>query len=29
LVEWVQTQRDVRDQVHSAWNELEQRGLLA
>ena len=29
LVEWVQTQRDVRDRVDSAWNELEQRGLLA
>jgi dTDP-L-rhamnose 4-epimerase len=29
LVEWVETQRDVRDQVDSAWNELEQRGLLA
>jgi dTDP-L-rhamnose 4-epimerase len=28
LVEWVQAQRDVRDQVDSAWNELEQRGLL-
>jgi dTDP-L-rhamnose 4-epimerase len=29
LVEWVQTQHDVRDHVDSAWNELEQRGLLA
>jgi dTDP-L-rhamnose 4-epimerase len=29
LVEWVQTQRNVRDHVDSAWNELEQRGLLA
>jgi len=29
LVEWVQTQRNVRDHVDSAWSELEQRGLLA
>jgi dTDP-L-rhamnose 4-epimerase len=29
LVEWVQRQRDVRDGVDGAWNELEQRGLLA
>jgi dTDP-L-rhamnose 4-epimerase len=29
LVEWVQTQRDVRDGIDGAWNELEQRGLLA
>jgi dTDP-L-rhamnose 4-epimerase len=29
LVEWVQTQRDVRDYVDSAWSELEQRGLVA
>ena len=29
LVEWVQRQREVRDRVDSAWNELEQRGLLA
>ena len=29
LVEWVQSQREVRDRVDSAWNELEQRGLLA
>ena len=29
LVEWVQSQRDVRDRVDSAWNELEQRGLLS
>jgi dTDP-L-rhamnose 4-epimerase len=29
LVDWVQTQRNVRDRVGSAWNELEERGLLA
>lgn len=29
LVEWVKAQRDVREQVNSAWKELEQRGLLA
>jgi dTDP-L-rhamnose 4-epimerase len=29
LVEWVQSQRDAHDGVESAWNELQQRGLLS
>jgi dTDP-L-rhamnose 4-epimerase len=29
LVQWVKSQRDVSDRVDSAWNELEQRGLLS
>ncbi len=29
LIEWVRSQRDVRDRVNQAWGELEQRGLLA
>jgi dTDP-L-rhamnose 4-epimerase len=29
LIEWVRSQRDVRDHVDSAWDELEQRGLLS
>jgi dTDP-L-rhamnose 4-epimerase len=29
LVEWVKSQRDARDGVDKAWNELHQRGLLS
>jgi dTDP-L-rhamnose 4-epimerase len=29
LVDWVQSQHTVHDGVDSAWNELEQRGLLS
>jgi dTDP-L-rhamnose 4-epimerase len=29
LVEWVQYQRDARDEVDSAWDELKLRGLLS
>ena len=28
LVAWVQAQRDTRDSVHSAWDELQRQGLL-
>jgi dTDP-L-rhamnose 4-epimerase len=28
LVAWVQEQRDARDSVHSAWDELQRQGLL-
>ena len=28
LVAWVQAQRDARDSVHSAWDELQCQGLL-
>jgi dTDP-L-rhamnose 4-epimerase len=28
LVAWVQAQRDARDSVHSAWDELQRQGLL-
>jgi dTDP-L-rhamnose 4-epimerase len=28
LVAWVQAQRDARDSVHSAWDELQHQGLL-
>lgn len=28
LVAWVQAQWEARDSVHSAWDELQQRGLL-
>jgi dTDP-L-rhamnose 4-epimerase len=29
LIEWVQSQRDVHDGVNSAWDELQQRGLVS
>jgi dTDP-L-rhamnose 4-epimerase len=29
LIEWVQSQRNVRDGVNSAWDELQQRGLVS
>jgi dTDP-L-rhamnose 4-epimerase len=29
LIDWVQSQRDVRDDVNSVWNELQQRGLVS
>jgi dTDP-L-rhamnose 4-epimerase len=29
LIEWVQSQRHVRDGVNSAWEELQQRGLVS
>jgi len=29
LIEWVQSQRDVRDGVNGAWDELQQRGLVS
>jgi len=28
LVAWVQAQRDARDSIHSAWDELQRQGLL-
>lgn len=29
LIEWVQSQREARDGIDSAWAELEERGLLS
>jgi dTDP-L-rhamnose 4-epimerase len=29
LIEWVRSQQDIRDRVDSAWDELQQRGLVS